>query len=130
MNDRPSAAELLRAVERFLADEVVSELSGPRRYHARVAAHLVALVAREIDAEEAQLLGEWQRLGALLGDPQPPPQPREQLRARIRSRSEDLARRIRAGEADRGPWRGAVLAHLRATVADKLSVSRTRPGGG
>ena len=46
MNDRPTASELLRAVGRFLEREVVPELEGPRRYHARVAAHVVAVVAR------------------------------------------------------------------------------------
>ncbi len=127
MNDRPTAAELLRAVEGFLAAEVVPRLEGPQRYHARVAAHVVALVAGEIESEEAQLLGEWERLAALLGEPEPPPPRREALRARIRSRSEELVRRIRAGEADGGPWRDAVLAHLRATVADKLAVARARP---
>ncbi len=126
MNDRPTAAELLRAVERFLAAEVVPRLDGPQRYHARVAAHVVALVACEIESEEAQLLGEWERLAALLGEPEPPPPRREALRARIRSRSEELVRRIRAGEADGGPWRDALLAHLRATVTDKLAVARAQ----
>ena len=124
MNDRPTAAELLRVVERFLADEVVPELSGPRRYHARVAAHVVALVAREIESEEAQLRGEWERLAALLGEERPAPSERDALRTEIRVRTGELARRIRAGDADAGPWRDAVLAHLRATVADKLSVAR------
>ncbi len=30
----------------------------------------------------------------------------------------------RAGEADAGPWRQAVLDHLKATVADKLDVAK------
>ena len=67
MNDRPTGPELLREVERFLEQEVVPRLDGPRRYHARVAANLVAIVAREIETEEAQLHSEWERLGSLLG---------------------------------------------------------------
>jgi hypothetical protein len=35
-----------------------------------------------------------------------------------------LVARIRSGEADRGPWREQVVAHLRQTVADKLEVAR------
>jgi hypothetical protein len=124
MNDRPTGAELLRAVERFLESEVVPALAGPARYHARVAANVVASVAREIETEEEQLLGEWRRLGELLGDSAQAPAAREALRAGVAQRSQALVQRIRAGEADAGPWRRAVLAHLRQTVADKLAVAR------
>ena len=63
MNDRPAAVELLRAVEAFLERDVVPNLAGPRQFHARVAANVVAMVAREIETEEGHLLGEWERLG-------------------------------------------------------------------
>jgi hypothetical protein len=124
VNDRPTAVELLRAVERFLQAEVVPELEGPRAYHARVAANVVAIVAREIETEEAQLRGEWERLSRLLGDAAPAPAAREALREGVRSRTRALVERIRAGDADRGDFREAVLAHLRRTVDDKLDVAK------
>jgi hypothetical protein len=124
VNDRPTAVELLRAVERFLQKDVVPALSGPRRYHARVAANVVAIVAREIETEEEHLRGEWDRLGRLLDLDEKRPEAREALRAGVRARNEALAGRLRAGEADAGPWRAAVLDHLRRTVADKLDVAR------
>jgi hypothetical protein len=124
VNDRPTAEELLRAVEAFLEREVVPALAGPQQFHARVAATVVAMVAREIETEEAHLLGEWARLGDLLGAAAPPPVPRNALRAGVLARSRSLVERIRAGEADAGPWRADVLAHLRRTVADKLEISR------
>ncbi len=124
MNDRPTAVELLRAVRRFLEREVVPELEGPLRYHARVAGNVVAIVAREIETEEGQLRGEWQRLAELLGRPAPGPESRQALREAVRGASEELVRRIRAGEADTGPWRESVLAHLRRSVDDKLDVAR------
>jgi hypothetical protein len=130
VNDRPTALELLAAVRGFLEREVLPGLEGPRRYHARVAAHVLAVVAREIETEEAQLRGEWERLGGLLGDPAAPPAAREALRDGVRRRNEELALRIRAGEADRGPWRDAVVEHLRRTVADKLEVAQPARGGG
>jgi hypothetical protein len=124
VNDRPTATELLRAVERFLQRDVVPALQGPGRFHARVAANVVAIVAREIETEEAHLGGEWERLGAVLGESGERPAARETLREGVRARSEALAARIRAGDADSGPWRDEVIAHLRQTVADKLEVAR------
>jgi hypothetical protein len=128
VNDRPTAVELLRAVERFLEQEVVPELAGPRRYHARVAANVVAIVAREIETEEAQLQAEWERLGALLGLCEDPPGARDSLRDALRERTRALAERIRRGDADHGAWRAPLVAHLRCTVADKLAVSRPPRG--
>ena len=124
MNDRPTGPELLREVERFLEREVVPRLDGPRRYHARVAANLVAIVAREIETEEEQLAAEWERLGALLGLREPAPAQRAALREAVRERTQALAERIRRGDADQGAWRDQLVAHLRRTVADKLSVSK------
>ena len=96
MNDRPTAVELLRAVEHFLEEDVVSSLDGVKRYHARVAANVVAIVAREIETEDDHLRADWESLSSLL----------------------------RAGEADSGPWRRRVLTHLRETVAAKLEVAK------
>lgn len=125
MNDRPSSVELLRAVERFLERDVVPALDGPRRHHARVAANLVAIVAREIETEEDQLEAEWKRLSDLLMLTTPKPGSREELRKAVRARSEALAARIRKGHADHEtPWRDKVVAHLRQTVDDKLAVAR------
>ena len=124
MNDRPTGVELLRAVERFLEQEVVPGLDGPRRYHARVAANVVAMVAREIETEEAQLQSEWERLGALLGLREERPALRGALREAVRERSQALAARIRRGDADHGTWRDDLIGHLRRTVADKLAVSK------
>ena len=128
MNDRPTSVELLRAVERFLEKEVVPQLDGPRRYHARVAANVVAIVAREIETEEAQLQAEWERLGALLGLREERPVARDALRDAVQQRTRVLSERIRRGDADQGAWRGELVAHLRLTVADKLAVSRPPRG--
>jgi len=124
VNDRPDAVELLNAVRDFLEAEVVPRLSGRERYHTRVAANVVAIVAREIETEEEHLVSEWQRLGALLDDEDAAPAPRAELREGVRARSAALVERIRAGEADGGAFREAVIDHLRRTVAAKLDVAR------
>ncbi len=123
MNDRPTAAELLEAVRQFLSDEVVPALEGHLKYQARVAANVVAIVAREHAAVAWQLSGEWQRLDELLGEGGSLPPGLDTQRAQIEAMTTSLSARIRAGEADAGPFRDAVFTHLRQTVADKLEVA-------
>ena len=50
LHGRPTAAELLAAVGTFLRDDVVSSAQGRVSFHARVAANVVDMVARELDA--------------------------------------------------------------------------------
>lgn len=124
MNDRPDAQELLGAVERFLREDVVPALEGPRRLHARVAANVVAMVGREIAHGDADLRAEWRGLTELLGQHgEAPPGDAAALQRRVKEAGEELVRRIRAGEADAGPFRDAVLTHLKRSVDAKLAVS-------
>jgi hypothetical protein len=129
VRDRPSAEELLGAVQRFLLEDVVPALDGPRRFHARVAAGVVGAVAREVARGDTDLRAEWRRLRALLGLPDAEPVDAAALGAALRTANEELVRRIRAGDADTGPWRGEVLAHLRATSDEKLAVALAGQGG-
>ena len=124
MNDRPTVAELLAAVERFLEDSAVPALEGPAKYHARVAANVVRIVARELATEDAHLAREWDGLGSLLDSSDPMPRERAALRDAITARNTELVQRIRAGDADGGAWRVALIAHLSAVVADKMDVSQ------
>ena len=128
MNDRPNAVELLRAVERFLECDVVPALGGVQQFHARVAANVVAIVARELETEEAHLGDEEASLARLLGDERPAEPghgaPQAAQRARIAAWNEALVARIRNGDADAGAWRGELLRHLAGVVARKLEVAR------
>ena len=101
MNDAPSAEELLRAVERFLERDVVPRLEGVPKFHARVAANVVAMVAREIETADAHEQGEWERLGALLASDAPCPPDRGVRRAGLLERNDELAAAIDEAEADR-----------------------------
>ena len=102
----------------------MAALQGPARFHARVAANVVAMVAHEFETEEEHLAAEWQRLADLLEDAAEAPASRAALRQGLAERNARLAERIRAGEADSGPFRASLLAHLRATVDAKMAVSR------
>ena len=130
MQDRPTARELLEAVRHFLEADVVPALDGPRQFHARVAANVLAIVGRELAGEEAALAAEWRRLATLLGtEAAAPPPGLEALRVAVREASGALAERIRRGDADAGPFRDAARAHVRATVLEKLAVANPRLGG-
>ena len=124
MNDRPDTAELLAAVERFLEETAVPALEGPAKYHARVAANVVRIVARELATEDEHLAREWDGLAALLGEDDAKPGERASLRDAITARNEELVRRIRAGDADAGVFRAELIAHLSRVIADKRDVSQ------
>ncbi|HEY8516933.1 MAG TPA: DUF6285 domain-containing protein [Candidatus Binatia bacterium] len=123
MQDRPTIDELLSAVRRFLADEVVPATEGRLQFLARVAANAVDLVRRELASETAHAEREWRGLDGLLGA-EPMPRGRDELAAAVRRRNEALCEKIRAGAYDAdGPERTALLAHLRTVVHDKLEVT-------
>jgi hypothetical protein len=125
MQDRPTAAELLEAVRGFLEGEVLPALEGTAKFHARVAANVLAVVGRELALEPAHAAAEWRRLDALLGAAEPPADAAA-LRQALAARTAVLCERIRAGDADAGPFRAAVLEHLRATTAEKLAIANPR----
>jgi len=122
MQDRPTALELLKAVERFLDEQVVPNTEGTVRFHARVSANVMRIVARELGQQEESLSAEWARLDELLGAANRPAT-LDALREGLLKRTEELCQRIRAGEADSGPFRERVMGHVRQTVRDKLAVT-------
>jgi hypothetical protein len=126
MQDRPTYAELLEAVQHFLETDAVPALDGPKKFHARVAANVLAIIRRELESEDTQLRAEWQRLGQLLGSPENAPTERAELRRALRRRTKELCQRIQQGDADAGEWRSAVITHVRHTVEDKLRVANPK----
>jgi hypothetical protein len=125
MQDRPTYEELLDAVRGFLERDVVPALEGTKKFNARVAANVLAIVARELEAESEQLAAEWQRLDAIL-TVEPIPTDLRSLKKYLLERSEELCGRIRSGEADMGKFRQAVMRHVRQTVRDKLAVANPK----
>lgn len=127
MQDRPSARELLEAIRRFLEEDIVPILDGPRRFHALVAANVLGIVGRELASEETALIAEWKGLVGLVGGPgEPLPERLDALRTAVRTLTAELAERIRRGDADAGPFRDAARAHVRGTVLEKLRVTNPR----
>ena len=122
MQDRPNVDELLEAVAGFLHGDVMANTTGRINFHARVAGNVIEMLRRELSLEEGHLAHEWAGLDGLLGGV-PRPASLSEQRAALTARNDDLASRIRAGEFDDGAPRSALLAHLRATMRDKLAVS-------
>ncbi|MBI2525840.1 MAG: hypothetical protein HYV93_07635 [Candidatus Rokubacteria bacterium] len=125
MQDRPSVPEALEAVRDFLARELLPTLSDPRlRYHLQIALNVLRIVEREAEGEDARLRAEHAALRELLG--QPPaaaPEDAMALRQAVLEANRSLCARIRRGDADEGPWRQRVVAHVEARVAEKLAVN-------
>ncbi len=112
-HDVPSAPELLDAVAEFLESEVLPATAGRVRFHVRVAANVVALVAREIVLGPGQSAAHAARLREL----------------GVRNDTE-LAAAIRSGALDARA--AEVRAVVRDAVADKLAVANPgylRPEG-
>ncbi|MEE2702756.1 MAG: DUF6285 domain-containing protein [Myxococcota bacterium] len=123
MGDTPDKTELLRAVRQFVDRDLLPELSGVRRFHARVASNVLGIVIRELEQGEAALGGRHARLGALLDTPAPAPSDPLELANSIEALERELCERIRAGDADQGPWRERVMQHLSASVRERLALS-------
>lgn len=127
MQDRPTAVELLTAVREFLELELLPGLEGRRRFHGLVAANVLAIVAREVAGEETGLVAEWRRLRDLLDVQEAAPPGRlDGLRTAVRALTERLCERVRAGDADAGPFGDAVRAHVRMTVVEKLRIANPK----
>jgi hypothetical protein len=119
--------ELLEAVRAFVEEDVAPVLDRRQRFHALVSGNLLAIVQRELQFEEAQLTAEWERLRELLGHTDASlPADRPALRTRVREWTEELAERIRRGEADGGTLGTAVRDHVSETVREKLRVANPR----
>ena len=126
MQDRPTAIELLTSVREFIEQDVLPGLEGRKRFHALVSANVLAIVARELAGEETMLVAEWERLRDLLGSDEAAPTRLDDLKRSVDQLTRRLSDRIRAGDADEGPFGEAVRAHVRATVVDKLRIANPK----
>lgn len=110
-HDRPTTGELLESVREWLEREVIPTTEGRLKFHARVAANVLAIVERELQLGPDQARVHAARLAQLgMGS------------------DAELAAAIRAGELD--DRYDEVKALVWATVRDKLAVANPRYLGG
>ncbi len=122
MHDRPQATEILEAVARLLADELVPATTGRLQFVTRVAANAVRLVVREIAQGSGPARAEWLELDNLLGPLELPEDPAA-LGPALMERNRELARALREGEFDEPEPFARVTQHLGRVVAANLAVS-------
>ena len=114
--DRPTASELLTAIADFLREEATPALdkTDPRLgFQMRVAVNSLAILEREGRLGPAADAREQARLAALLG-----------RGGALDELNRELARQLRAGQRDERD--AAVMAHLEATVADKIAIANPK----
>jgi hypothetical protein len=113
--DRPTAAELVRAVREFLEGDVMAATEGRVQFHTRVAVNALGMIERELTDGPGFVAAERERAAAILeydisghaGD--------------ARDLEIELAAAIRNGSLD--DRLDAVRDHVRATVREKLLVA-------
>jgi hypothetical protein len=111
MQDRPSPAELVRAVAAFLRSTIMPESAGHVAFEARVAINALELVARQLTCADEAHAAERLRLERLL-----------KRTGMLADLNRDLCTRIANGsiiETDEH-----LIRHLWATTLDKLAVDQ------
>jgi hypothetical protein len=116
MQDRPTASELLSAIADFLREEALPALdrAEPRLgFQMRVAVNSLAILEREARLGPSANLREHERLAKLLDRD-----------GTLEELNRELARQLRTGQRDERDT--ALMAHLEATVADKIAIANPK----
>ena len=111
MQDRPTAAELLRDIAELLEGDVLAATAGPVRHHVRVAANLARIVQRELELGREANFRERALLGDLLG-----------VDGSTAELNAELAKRLRAN--DDADLARAAWPVLLAITLDKLAIDK------
>jgi hypothetical protein len=121
MQERPEPKAVLEALARFLLEELQPAVKDKRlAFRVLIAAHLASTVAAELEARPQHAEAEVLRLRALLPDVPVS----SDVRVALRDLNAALVDRFLKGEALQDD--AALRAHLRATLADALSVFSPR----
>src|SRR5258708_895050 len=128
MQNRPTAGELLEAIRELLTGEIMPTITdGGLRFKALIAANLLSILEREEASGEALMDAELERLVNLLKiKDQAEVKTVQDKREAILDLNWQLAKRIRAGEADAGEFGAKAQTHVRQTLIDQLKVSNPK----
>lgn len=125
MQDRPTAVELLDALEAFMRDRAANARDRWERFQFQVAANSLGILRREADLEEDFVREEWHGLDTLLGE-EPIPARYHDLVLRLQQRNESLVQAIKRGDFDGADSEEPLLRHLYQTVVNKVRIASPR----
>jgi hypothetical protein len=111
VQDRPTAAELLRDIAGLLEGEVLAATSGPTQHNVRVAGNLARIVQRELELGPEARFRERALLGELLGE--------DGSNAELNAAVADRLRANDDPEFTRAAW-----SVLLAVTLDKLAINK------
>ncbi|KAF0187367.1 MAG: hypothetical protein IV086_05525 [Hyphomonadaceae bacterium] len=115
MLGEPTAKQLVEATAGFLEKVAIPQLEGHAAFHARVAANVLAIVARELELGPAAADAEAERLAQLLGGDGP-----------LDAQRRDLCARLTKGEMTLET--PGLADHLLATAIDRVRIEQPNYG--
>jgi hypothetical protein len=113
MQDRPTMAELLEALEGFLKIDLLPQLAGTPAFHVRVAANVAAIVRRELELGPPAQAEELVRLEDLLS-----------ATGTLAELNAELCVRLRSQEVSLDD--PALIEHLICTTLAKVEIDNPR----
>lgn len=128
MRDQPTGEQLLDAARALLREALLPALPAARKHEALMIANAMSIAMRQLQNGEAGERKEIESLRSLLdGQAEVTPSAAAgDLRAQLERLNREFSKRIRAGEADAGPWGEAALAHLRTVIRVKVQESNPK----
>jgi Tfp pilus assembly PilM family ATPase len=116
MQDKPDIKDLMLAVQTYLEQQALPQLSGHTGFHGRVAANVLGILHRQLTLAPGFEAAEKARLETLLGKT-----------GTLEGLNRLLCQRIAAG--DMGLDNAALMKHLTKTTMGKLAIDQPKYAG-
>ena len=121
MQDRPTATELLDAIERFLRGQSAAQADRWLRFQLLVCANSLGIVRRELEQEEPNIRAEWAEMDDLVGGLPMPATLAEAVNV-LRDRNAQLCDKIRSGAFDDPAREAELLAFFAREVPARVRI--------
>jgi hypothetical protein len=116
MQDKPDIKDLMLAVQTYLEQQALPQLSGHTGFHGRVAANVLGILHRQLTLAPGFEAAEKARLETLLGNT-----------GTLEELNRLLCQRIASG--DMGLDNAALMEHLTKTTMGKLAIDQPKYAG-
>ncbi len=124
MQDRPTAKELLEAVQGYFQTSIAPLLTDPRvKFQGLIAMNVLEIVKRELEQGEQASRDEWRSLSGMLGSKSAEPVAVTDIENALIDLNHEFERLARSGKLDSGELRQRAFEHARKVVVGKLRVT-------